>query len=359
MYFQEVQVRNFRNLRKVEFNFIEGCIFLVGDNAQGKSNFLEALFLLARGFSPRRAKDHELVYFGEEGAFIGAKIQGARGFFTKEVVLHHNGKKEWRVNGKRGKGEDPVWLTGYFPEDAEIVGGAPKNRRDFFDQAISFLFPPYRQFLREYEKVVERRNWLLREGEGRELLPAYSEKMLALAWRIVEWRVQYMGVFAPFLKESYQALFGRGVLEVEYRSEGYSWREGIKEGLKKAQKEFEEEEKERGMTLFGPHRDEICLLLGGQEVRDFASQGERKGVVLALRLAEMEVIRKKTRERVVVLLDDLFSELDEKRRRLVLEQVLRGSQVFVTTTERELAEKAVKTSLAQGFEVEEGGIRRW
>lgn len=359
MYFQEVRVRNFRNLREVDLSLGETCVFLVGGNAQGKSNFLEALFLLSRGFSHRWAKDAELIHFEEEGAFIGARIGRPGGFFTKEVLLRRNGGKEWRVNGKRGKGEEPVWLTGYFPEDAEIVGGAPRNRRDFFDEAIAFLSPLYRRFLREYEKVVERRNWLLREGDPRKLLFAYTEKMLALALRIVEWRVKYIGVFAPLLEAAYRALFGGGVLRVEYRSEGYLWSEGIGEGLQKARKAFAEEEFRRGITLFGPHRDEILFLLRGQEVRDFASQGEKKGVALALRLAEMEVVKRSQKENVVVLLDDLFAEFDEKRRNLVLARVFQGNQVFITTTEEKLAQEAVKSSRARGFWVEEGRIREW
>ncbi|MGC8777990.1 MAG: DNA replication/repair protein RecF [Candidatus Caldatribacteriaceae bacterium] len=359
MHFEDVRVRAFRNLLSVDVSLAERCIFIVGDNAQGKSNFLEALFLLARGFSPRGARDAEVICFGEEAAFLRGKIGGEGNTFTKEVVVRRSGGKEWRVNGKRLRKEEPVWLTGYFPEDGAIVGGAPRDRRDFFDEAISFLSPLYRQFLRDYEKVVERRNWLLREGKSREVVSVYTERMMGLALRIVEWRVKYIGVFGPLLGEVYRNIFGGGELRVRYRSEGYSWEEGIQEGLRKAWKMLEQEELERGMTLFGPHRDEFLFLLGDREVRDFASQGEKKGVALALRLSEMEVMKRSKKGRVVVLLDDLFSEFDEKRRDLVLKAVWEGNQVVVTTTEKDVAERLGKELGAWGFTMEGGQMERW
>jgi len=359
MYFQEVELRNFRNLREIRVPLEERCVLIVGDNAQGKSNFLEALFLLARGFSPRRARDNELVSFGEEGALLRARVREGETSFMKEVLIRRNGGKEWRVNGKRFSRGAPIWLTGHFPEDAAVVGGAPRERRDFFDQAISFLYLPYHQFLRSYEKVVERRNWLLREGDPSGLLPVYTEKMIALGSRIVEWRVKYTRSFAPFLEQTYQEIFGGGKLTLRYRSEGYLWEEGIGEGLRKAWKLLQKEEEARGMTLFGPHRDEVLFLLEGQEVRDFASSGEKKGVALALRLAEMAVMEHGKKTRAVVLFDDLFSEFDEKRQHLVLRKVCGKNQVFVTTAGREGVRENVKDLETWGFVMEGGQMKRW
>lgn len=359
MYFQDVVLRNFRNLREIKLSLEERCILIVGDNAQGKSNFLEALFVLARGVSPRRAKDAEMIALGEERALVQARVRDGEVTFLKEVLLKQSGGKEWRVNGKRASREVPVWLTGYFPDDTEIVGGAPQSRRDFLDEAISFLFSPYHQFLRNYEKVVERRNWLLREGDPGGLLPAYTEKMIAFGSRIVEWRVKYIGVFGPVLEKTYEEIFGEKGLALRYRSEGYSWEDGIAEGLRRAWKLLEKEELERGRTLFGPHRDEVLLLLRGQEVRDFASQGEKKGVALALRLAEKDVMERNKQSKAVVLLDDLFSEFDEKRRKLVLQKVCGENQVLLTTTERERAREETRDLPTWGFVMEKGRMERW
>ncbi len=342
MYLREVKVWNFRNLERVHLTLEERCIFILGDNAQGKSNFLEALFLLARGYSPQGARGEEMIRFGEEIASVSAKIVEEGEYFVKEVILRRNGSREWRLNGKRERKWEPIWLVGYFPEDFAIVGGAPKDRRDFLNQAISLVYPPYDRFLKSYEKIVERRNLLLREGGPEELLPVYTEKMINLGSQIVEWRVQYLRTFTPILSEVYRMIFGEGELEVQYESLGYRWEEGIGEGLRKAHRELEREEFVRGMTLFGPHRDEITLLLRGKEVRDFASQGEKKGIALSLRLAEMRMIKRMKKSRVILLLDDLFSEFDTQRRELILRGVNGEGQVFVTTTEREMTQKAVR-----------------
>lgn len=359
MYFQGVRIRNFRNLREIDVSLEERCVVIIGGNAQGKSNLLEALFLLARGTSPRRAKDAELIRFGEEGAFLYSKIFIRGTTLVKELLLRRNGGKEWRINGKRISRRESVWLVGYFPEDTGIVGGAPRSRREFLDESLSFLFPTYYQFLKNYEKVVERRNILLREGDSGKIVPAYTERMIALGAKIVEWRVKYIRALMPLFQEIYKDIFGENEPELRYRSEGYSWEKGIEQGLREAGEILKNEEREKGMTLFGPHRDEILLLLGEQEVRDFASQGEKKGIALSLRMAEMEIIRRNKDDRVVVLLDDLFSEFDEKRQSLVLRRVGKEGQVFITTTEKRRAEEAVNNFGAWGFWMENGKMERW
>ncbi|MGQ9474416.1 MAG: DNA replication/repair protein RecF, partial [Candidatus Caldatribacteriaceae bacterium] len=274
-------------------------------------------------------------------------------------LLHKNGGKRWRVNGKRIIRRENVWLVGYFPEDIEIVGGAPRDRREFLDEALSFLFPIYYQFLKNYEKAVERRNILLREGDSGKIIPAYTERMIALGAKIVEWRVKYIRALVPFFREVYRDIFGENEPELQYRSEGYSWEKGIEQGLREAGEALKKEEREKGMTLFGPHRDEIVFFLNGQEVRDFASQGEKKGITLSLRMAEMEIIRRNKDDRVVVLLDDLFSEFDERRQSLVLKRVGKEGQVFITTTEKRRAEEAVSNFGAWGFWMEDGKMERW
>ncbi|HXL02082.1 MAG TPA: DNA replication and repair protein RecF [Candidatus Atribacteria bacterium] len=359
MYLEKIELVNWRNLEKVELSFPEKVLVLGGDNAQGKTNFLEALFLLARGVSPRRARDEEMIRWGKEFSYLRAQIREENLHFTREVVVKKEGKKEWKRDGKRETRRTSLPLVGYFPQDQEIIEGPPQKRRDFLDEAISFLSPSYGGELREYEKLLYRRNFLLREHSPSELLEIYGEKLISCGAKVVETRIRYLHQFVPYFQGFHRELSGEDVsLQVAYRSSGYRWEEGIEEGLRKARERVNEEERERGMTLFGPHRDEIVFLLRGREARDFASQGEKKRMAISLRLAETSMAESFYQKEVVILVDDIFSELDRKRRNLLWQKIKDGSQVFLTTTEEEEVKELKGSYPLSFFRVEGGRIER-
>ena len=359
MYLEEVEFINWRNLEKVELSFPEKTLVLAGDNAQGKTNFLEALFLLARGTSPRRAKDEEMIRWGEEFSYLRAQIREENLHFTREVVIKKEGKKEWKRDGKRETRRTSLPLVGYFPQDREIVEGPPQKRRDFLDEVISFIYPTYNQWLREYEKLLSRRNFLLRERSSGELVEIYGENLINCGTKVVETRIRYLHRFVPCFQSFYQELSGEDVsLQVFYRPLGYRWEEGVEEGLRRAKKRVREEEKERGVTLFGPHRDEIMFLLRDREARNFASQGEKKRLAISLRLAETSMVESFYRKEVVILVDDVFSELDKKRRALLWQKIKNGSQVFLTTTEEEEVKELRGSSPLSFFRIEGGRIEK-
>jgi DNA replication and repair protein RecF len=338
VHFEAVRFVRFRNLREVELSLGPGMFVLLGDNAQGKTNFLEGLFLLARGFSPFFARDEELIAFQEEEAFLSARLVEGNSVSVRQVVLRKKGKREWRRDGKLERKRTPLPLVGFFPEDLALVDGEPKKRRDFIDRALAFFSPQFEALLSAYEQVLSRRNLLLREGRDEDLVEVYGEKLVTLGARIVEERLRYLRLFAPFFEQAYRNFSeGSDALRVVYGARGYTTGEGVLEGLRKAREALREEERRRGMTLFGPHRDEIAFLLGGRDVREFASFGEKKSVALALRMAEKAVVQWIRKDGVVLLLDDAFPGLDAKRRRALASRLFSEVQVFLTTTEEDLA----------------------
>lgn len=357
VYFETVDLVRFRSLREVHLKLGRGMFVLLGPNAQGKTNFLEALFLLARGFSPFHASDEELILFGEESALLSARFMEGGALSLRQVLLTRSGKREWRRDGKIERRRFSLPLSGFFPEDLALVDGEPKRRRDFVDDALSFIRPGLGEVLGNYEKVLTRRNLLLREGGPRELIDAYGEQLVLLGARIVEERLKYLRVLSPPFLRTFELFSGeRGEFRVEYRARGYELKEGILEGLGRARKAFEEEERGKGMTLFGPHRDEILFLFGDRDVREFASFGEKKSIALALRMAEKAVVQWMKREETVFLLDDAFPGLDRKRREALRALVAQESQVFLTTTEEDVALELSREG-ARILLVEEGKVR--
>lgn len=311
---------------------------LLGENAQGKTNFLEALFLLARGFSPFAFRDEELITFGAEVAVLSARIVEGSTVFVRQVLLRKNGRKEWRFDGKLERRRIPLPLVGFFPEDLALVEGEPKKRRDFVDQAVSFFSPPFAALLGKYERILAQRNLLLRERGDKNLVRVYGEQLVVFGARIVEERLRYLRLLAPFFSQVYQRLTGSSEpLRVVYEPKGYDLSWGVEQGLERAFRSLEGEEWERGMTLFGPHRDEVSFLLGERDVREFSSFGERKSVALALRMAEKAVVQWIGKKSVVLLLDDAFPGLDARRRAFLASCVFSEGQVFLTTTEEDVA----------------------
>lgn len=216
--------------------------------------------------------------------------------------------------------------------------GEPKKRRDFVDQAVSFFSPPFAALLGKYERILAQRNLLLRERGDKNLVRVYGEQLVVFGARIVEERLRYLRLLAPFFSQVYQRLTGSSEpLRVVYEPKGYDLSWGVEQGLERAFRSLEGEEWERGMTLFGPHRDEVSFLLGERDVREFSSFGERKSVALALRMAEKAVVQWIGKKSVVLLLDDAFPGLDARRRAFLASCVFSEGQVFLTTTEEDVA----------------------
>lgn len=378
-----VNYQNYRNLAAAEATFSDGMNVLWGKNAQGKSNILEGIYYFARGRSFRGASERELVAFGAEFANLGLTFRrdGAEHPVVLEASLAKAGKRKLFRNG--AKLTSMVEMMGGFravlfcPAQLTLVTGGPSERRLFLDIAIAQLSSGYLMELRRYAKILAQRNALLKTAaQGQSVSKAewdvYAEQLADAAVEIAAVRAEYTALLSEAVKESFRDMTdGREKPELVYQShvslEEYqkhiffpldpepaecggqdsghcddAAQRQAKERAKGALYERLTANLEReiavGSTLWGIHKDEVRLTLNGREAKLYGSQGQQRSLVFAMKLAEGEIARRVGGEYPCLLLDDVFSELDEDRRRYILGKI-NGRQIIVTSCEPDIIPK--------------------
>jgi DNA replication and repair protein RecF len=331
-------LRAFRNYDRADFEVPGGTTVLVGPNGAGKSNLLEAIYLVATGRSHRTAHEAETIRLGETAARVRALVSRRGHDEELEITLVREDERlvsQMRVNGAvtpRGTvlGRLPVVLAA--PWDLELVRGSGGGRRRLLDGALAQLSPAYFFALHRYHRVLMQRNAELRRRAAAGLDP-WDAQLLALGVRITGYRSGYVDKLRPQAAAWFDRLGGTGTLDVAYQA---SWT-GASEEDRAAQaggqiERLRADEYRRGVTLSGPHRDDLNLTLDARPMRAFGSQGQWRTAMLALRLAERGVMAAELGESPVLLLDDALAELDERRRGRLLE-LEDEAQVLVTATE--------------------------
>ena len=332
-----------------------------GANAQGKTNVLEAVYLAATGRSPRTSQDSELIAWHGEVARVVAELESARrGHFTVEVSLGRRTAGEGSATRRGGSAEKRIKVNGasrnladlaglapvvlFLADDLEIIRGEPARRRAFLDTDLSTMSRTYQWALRQYLRVLDQRNRLLKDiregGASAADLPAWDMQLAAFGARLLEVRLRFVADLNAQTMPVYRGLSASAQeLTVTYRRE---WgdpeacpltREALGAMLLQAITDSAEEEMRRGTTLVGPHRDDVQMLVGGKDVRYFGSQGEQRTAAVALRVAECMLQRQLVDEWPILLLDDIFSELDRTRRAALLGYLTPITQVILTTTD--------------------------
>jgi DNA replication and repair protein RecF len=333
-----LQLQNFRNYSKQEFEFASGITLLVGPNASGKTNLLEAIYLLATSKSFRAGVEREMISYGKEVARVRGKIKGEGGE-SLEIILtpgqvggERVAKKKLLINkiGKRMMdfvGHLRCVLFG--PEDLEIIVDSPSTRRNYLDSVLEQVDREYRRASLSYQKGLRQRNKLLEqireEGKPRSILFFWDKLLIEngeVLTRKREEFVEFINQQPDYFEE----------LNIRYDQSAISTQR-----LEK----YADEEVMAGMTLVGPHRDDFEILKGERSLHAFGSRGEQRTAVFSLKLGELEYVAEKTEDRPVLLLDDIFSELDHERRKRLLE-VIPKQQTIMTTTDIHLVEPAYR-----------------
>jgi DNA replication and repair protein RecF len=330
-------LRDFRNYARADVAFGDGVTVLVGANGQGKSNLLEAIYFVTTGRSHRTVREAEAIAFGAAGARVRALVLRRGREEEQEVVLTRGGSEatvRMRIGGvetprSQVLGRVPVVLAA--PWDLELVRGAAVLRRRLLDVALAQLSPAYYFAAHRYYRVVAQRNAALRARGGTGLEP-WEAQMLALGVRVVVRRRQYVAALDSHAGEWFARLGGPGILRVRYRP---SWEGETEDEIMAAGRgalaRRRADELKRGVTLSGPQRDDVELLLDGVPLRVAGSLGQWRLATLALRLAERAVMAADLGAAPVLLLDDVLAELDDVRQRRVL-QLSDAGQVVVTAT---------------------------
>lgn len=346
-YLRALRLINFRNYADVAVLFTPGLNVVVGNNAQGKTNLLEAVAFTVTGSTPRTSNDSEVVRWGQDFARTEMRVnlneQGER----KIAVGYAPGqKKRLTVDdvsatsvAAYAAGGAGVRVVTFFPDDIRVVKGAPADRREFLDVLLSSLRPSYARAVTEYARAIQQRNQLLRrirDGFSSErTLSTWDRKVVQLGKEILESRTVAIGPLASLFGEAVGVLYGPEKAGLRY---SYSAPlDGYAEALREAYKV----DIERGSTSVGPHRDDFAVLLGGVSVTTYGSQGQQRLTTLALKFAAREYLRTMTGQDPILLFDDVMSELDERRRAYLAEYFLESTQAVISTTNLEYFEGAV------------------
>jgi len=321
--------QNFRNLNTPELRFEHGVTGVVGANAAGKSNLIDALYFAATANLPAGTVA-ETLRFGEGEGFVGATLEVSG--TQHEVALGLAvGRRSIRLDGQAVRAADVARLGGAVriaPEDADLVHGPPSLRRDFLDDVLGRLSLRYALMIREYHRVVEQRNAVLKDPRAAATLPAWDPRFVALGDEIDALRRRVVARIAPLAAQAYAdiALDGKRLAVTLSRAAG-------EQSLQDAMRGVADEERARGVTLVGPHRDDLGLALDGRDVRTFGSRGEARTASLALRVSEFALLEERHDTPPLLLIDDVSAELDGNRRRYLMTLARRTPQVVVTGTE--------------------------
>ena len=333
-----LELKDFRSYTHGGFEPCDRVNVLLGDNGMGKTNVLEAVYLTCTGRSHRTRQDRELVRWGAETAAVKIRTERRDGGHDVEIRIPAAGKRRILVAGQEvsRSGELLGHVTGvlFSPEDLRTVKDGPAERRRFIDMALSQLRPAYYYAMQRYNRALKQRGEVLRVAAASPsmlaTLDSWDEQLVLSGLELMRHRQEYVDMLNAEAGKGHRDITGDGErLEISYRP---SLRADGRGEFLKALYEARENDLRRMTTSVGPHRDDVAVLVNGRDVRAFGSQGQQRTAALAMRLAELEVMRRELDEWPVLMLDDVMSELDPGRRRRLLDR-LRGIQTLVTCTD--------------------------
>jgi len=326
---------DFRNYKSLDVSLPDGLTLIIGNNGQGKTNLLEGISWLSRGMSFRNAPTEALIKNGKQKAIIRAEVYSGTRKVLLEAELVTKGKNRVLVNSNKVKRFRD--LLGYFqttlfsPDDLQLIKGGPSERRKYLDELLIDIHPKNHELITDLEKVLRQRNTLLKQAKGilspeiSSTLSVWDEKFIQLGETLSFARQELIQKIDKPFPEIMSALQGKEIsTQLQYVS---LWQEN---GLKKALEESRETDIRRGITTIGPHRDDLLLNLNNMPSRTHASQGEQRSLALSLRLAGHKVITEVVKSNPVILLDDVFSELDEQRSKKLIE-ILPDCQTLISS----------------------------
>ena len=335
MWINNIKLINFRNYSNKEINLYENINVFYGENAQGKTNIIESIFLSSIGKSFRTNKEKELIKFNEEKALVEINFQ--KSDRDGKIKIEIGDKKNIYLNGIKLKKLSELLgninIVIFTPDDINILKGGPQNRRKFLDIMISQLRPNYMNILTLYNNTIEQRNNYLKqiklENKDENLLDIWDEKLVDYGLKIYEYRKEFIEKIKNKIKNIHKEITqNKEEIEIEYFSDA-STRQNFINELKSRRKL----DIIKGYTTKGIHRDDFTIYINKKEVEIYGSQGQHRTAILSLKLSELKVIYDEIGEYPILLLDDFMSELDDKRRKNFLNNI-ENIQVIITCTEK-------------------------
>lgn len=334
MIIKSIELADYRNYNSLIMEFCEGTNILYGDNAQGKTNILEAIYVASTTKSHKGSKDKEIVNFNKEEAHIRTYIE-KEGVNTRvDMHLRKNKSKGIAIDGQKiKKAADLLGLCNvvfFSPEDLGIIKNGPAERRRFVDMELCQLDSFYLYNLNNYNKIVNQRNKLLKDmymnPQLKETLNIWDMQLVSYGSKIIERRSLFTEQLNEIIYDIHKKLSGgKEELTIRYEPDAQI------EELEKKLRDNQDRDIKAKMTSVGPHRDDFCFLAGDTDIRKFGSQGQQRTAALSLKLSEIELVKKLTKDTPILLLDDVLSELDNNRQNYLLNSI-GNVQTIITCT---------------------------
>lgn len=334
MIIKSLELADFRNYETLEINFDKGTNILYGDNAQGKTNILEAIYVSATTKSHKGSKDREIINFDKEEAHIRTYLEKEDVEYKVDMHLRKNKSKGIAIDGKKIKKAAELLgllnIVFFSPEDLAIIKNGPSERRRFADMELCQLDSFYLYNLNHYNKIINQRNKLLKDmyfNPGlKETLNIWDSQLVSFGSKIIERRFIFAGQLCEIINEIHSKLSGgKEKLTVKYEPDVSI------ENFEEKMKENQEKDIRSKMTSTGPHRDDFSFIVNGIDIRRYGSQGQQRTAALSLKLSEIELVKKVTKDTPVLLLDDVLSELDSNRQNYLLNSI-GDIQTIITCT---------------------------
>lgn len=370
MYLQHIHLRHYRNYEEQQWNLNRGVNVLLGANGQGKTNLLEAIYYMSVGNNFRGNKDLELIQWDASYFRLIGQMKRADSdrIYELEIYLDQQKNKQLKINGVKYKTMSELHnylrVILFSPDDLKIAKGSPAERRRYLDMGLSQLQKSYHRLIRDYERIVQQRNNLLKELQYRQQnkgqLEVWNSYLVEYGSQIIYQRLQYLKKLVPMARRVQQAL----TEEQERFTVTYHCSMGaigdftvdeIKKLFARIVTQRQGEEIVRGTTLWGPHRDDLIFYLNGMDLKRYGSQGQQRTGILSLKLAELQVFYQYHGEYPILLLDDVMSELDDRRRHFLLQMVQKNKiQTIITGANIELLTDEIAKD--EVFSIQEGKI---
>ena len=334
MYIESLALKNFRNYKELDINFSKNINILYGDNAQGKTNILEAIYIAATTKSHRNSKDKDIISFGQEDSHIRLLLKKRDVGHRIDMHLRKNQTKGVAIDSIPIKRSTELFglinIIMFSPEDLSVVKNGPGERRRFMDMEICQLSRIYYSNLLKYNKVLDQRNNLLKQiyfnPAVKDTLDVWDDQLVEAGISIINERKNFIEMINNIIKDIHKGITSeKEKIEIKYEpnTDADTFHEVLKN---KRQMDIK-----NSVTMTGPHRDDFGIFINDNDVRVYGSQGQQRTAALSLKLAEIELVKKIINDNPILLLDDVMSELDSKRRDALLEQI-KDIQTIITCT---------------------------
>jgi len=350
MFLKRLKLNNYRNYKNLDFEFSKNKTLFVGKNAQGKTNLLEAVYYLSSLDSNRIKKDKELINFDSNFCNIGGEVQKTGTDIELEVIINPPKNKILKVNGiKKNKSRDFMRVlstVSFSNSDLLLLRGDPSDRRKWLDNAICQVYPAYLDKINKYNKIRLQKANFLSEFQGRflganggsnyDMLDVYNVQLANSSANIMYLRMKFLSELKKIAKEKHLSISKDEELNIEYEntlSTGFLPVAELSAICYDKLNEVKDEEIKKGQCLIGPHRDDVSFFINNLDSKRYASQGQQRTIVLALKLSELDIVQEKINEMPVLLLDDVLAELDNLRQNYLLDTIKDGVQTIITSVD--------------------------